>query len=73
MSNDPTIDVILPKVTAISSVFITAECPECMHPRDILFDESITLDKDFQAKNLSITVQCDLCYTHFEITEVINS
>lgn len=70
--NDPQIDVILPKVSAISSVFVTAECPECSHPRDILHDENLVLDKDFTAKNLDIQVQCNLCNTIFKVTEVTN-
>ena len=70
--NDPQIDVVLQKVTAISSVFITAECPECSHPRDILHDENLFLEKDFTAKNLDIQIQCNLCNTFFQVTEVIN-
>lgn len=69
---DPQIDIILPKVSAISSVFVTALCPECNHPRDILHDENLVLDKDFTAKNLDIQIQCNLCNTFFQVTEVIN-
>lgn len=70
--NDPQIDVTLPKVSAISSVFVTAECPECRHPRDILHDDNLLLEKDFTAKNLDIQIQCNLCNTFFQVTEVIN-
>jgi hypothetical protein len=70
---DPQIEVILDKVSAISSVFVTALCPECQHPRDILHDENLVLDKDFTAKNLEIHVQCNLCNTCFIVDEVANT
>jgi carbamate kinase len=73
MSQDPQNEIKLPKVKAISSVFVTAHCPECNQPRDILHDVSLVLDKDFTAKNLEIQVQCNKCYTFFEVTEVVNS
>lgn len=51
--NDPQIDVTLPKVSAISSVFVTAECPECSHPRDILHDTLIEKQLDLLQKRVS--------------------